>query len=404
MKKIYLTIILIILATSQTTLASTSIFGFGPNLLGSYQYSYSTAALGRGGFSMAIVDTVGLNQSNFATWAKLPLSTFVLNMEYQGLNIASSNDRNIFLTEANFRGGFVAWPLIKRKMTIGVGLVPHLVGNLGVQIDNVGIGAPAVQSVESSGTISEAKLVFAFQLTRNISVSVAPIFNFGVIKDQINIRYDDVAYGDISIENRYQAHGVNGEIGAYLELGNWLAAGASFKLPAKLTVYSTQSSQSSEKTVDGFRDIQLPLDATAGAAIKFSRRFLVGIDANYQDWEGGYEVDGRRISNMNNSMRVGAGFERGPSQDLYASYFQKITLRGGAFYGQMNATSNGNLIHEYGVTFGLGFPIRLNRNRFDISAEMGRRGDKSLNFIEELFFKLNFSISTNELWFVQQDR
>jgi hypothetical protein len=404
MKKIQLIITLIILTATQFAVASSSIFGFGPNLLGSYQYPYSTAALGRGGFSMAIVDTVGLNQANFATWAKLPLSTFVLNMEYQGLNISSASDRNIFLTEANFRGGYVAWPLIRRKMTLGVGLVPHLVGNLGIQVENVGIGAPAVQSVESSGTISEAKLIFALQLTRNLSVSVAPIFNFGVIKDQINIRYNDIAYGDISIENRYQAHGVNGQIGAYWEMGNWLAAGASFKLPVKLTVYSTQSSLSSEKTVDGFRDIQLPLDATAGAAIKFSRRFLIGIDVNYQDWKRGYEVDGRRISNMNNSMRVGTGFQRGPSQDLYASYFQKMTIRGGAFYGQMNATSNGNLIHEYGVTFGLGFPIRLNRNRFDISAEMGRRGDKSLNFIEELYFKLNFSISTNELWFVQQDR
>jgi hypothetical protein len=404
MKRIIFTISFIAVLSIQSGFASSSIFGFGPNLLGSYQQPYSTAALGRGGFSMAIVDTVGLNQANFATWSKLPLSTFVLNMEYQGLNIASENDRNIFLTEANFRGGFVAWPLIKRKLTLGVGLVPHLVGSLGVQIDNVGVGAPAVQSVESNGTISEAKLVFAYQLTRNLAISVTPIFNFGVIKDQISIDYNDIAYGDINIENRYQAYGVNGQIGAYMEVGNWLAAGASFKLPARLTVYSTQNSQSSEKTVEGFRNVQLPLGITAGGAIKFSRRFLVGIDANYQDWERGYEVDGRRITNMNNSMRVGAGFERGPSQDLYASYFQKITIRGGAFYGQMNATSNGNLIHEYGVTFGLGFPIRLNRNRFDISAEMGRRGDKSLNFIEELYFKLNFSISTNELWFVQQDR
>ena len=397
-------LVIIILTVVSGVFASSSIFGFGPNLLGSYQYPYSTAALGRGGFSMAIIDSVSLNQVNFATWSRLSFSTFSLNMEYQGLNISSASDRNIFLTEANFKGGFIAWPLIKKKLTLGIGLTPYVSANLGVQIDNIGIGAPATQTVESSGTISEAKLIFAYQLTKNLSFSVSPIFNFGIIKDQINIKYDNIAYGNISIENRYQAYGMSAEIGTYYELGKWLAAGARFKLPANLTIYTTQKAQTVEKTVEGYRDLKLPLSVTAGMAIKFSRRFLIGIDADYQDWKRGYELDGRRISNMHNSMRVGAGLERGPSKELYASYFQKMTLRAGAFYGQMNATANGNLIHEYGIALGLGFPIYLDRNRIDISAEAGRRGDKSLNFIEEMFYRVNFSISTNELWFVQQDR
>jgi hypothetical protein len=139
-------------------------------------------------------------------------------------------------------------------------------------------------------------------------------------------------------------------------------------------------------------------------AIKFSHRFLIGMDVFYQDWKRGYRVDDRTILNMQNSFRAGAGLERGPSRDRFASYFQKMTLRAGAFYGQLNVESNGNPINEYGLTFGLGMPIMLNRNRFDISAEFGRRGDKSLNFVEEMFFRLNFAISTNELWFVQQDR
>ncbi len=397
-------VILTFLLSFQGAFASSSIFGFGPNRLGTYQYPYSTAALGRGGFSMGVIDSVGLNQSNFATWSRLTLTTFSLNMEYQGLNISSANDRDIFLSEANFRGGFIAWPLIKRKLTLGIGLVPYVVGDLGVQIDNVGVGAPATQSVKSGGTISEAKLIFAYQFTRNFSFSIAPIFNFGIITDNISIKYDDTAYGDINIENRYQAYGMNVEIGTYYELGSWLALGARFKLPAQATVYSTQLAQTSEKTVEGYRDLQLPMDVTAGMAIKFSHRFLIGIDADYQDWERGYELDGRRISNMNNSFRVGTGFERGPSRDLYSSYFQKMTLRGGAFYGQLNATANGNLIHEYGISLGMGLPIYMDHNRVDISMEAGRRGDKTLNFIEEMFFKINFSISTNELWFVQQDR
>ena len=171
-----------------------------------------------------------------------------------------------------------------------------------------------------------------------------------------------------------------------------------------MTVYSTQKSLSVEKTIEEYRDLRLPLAAALGMAIKFSSRFMIGGDIDYQNWQDGYELNGQRIPGIQNSFRIGAGLERGPTSDRFASYFQKMTLRAGAFYGQLNNLSDGNPVNEYGLTFGLGLPIIVNRNQIDISAEVGQRGDVNLNFIEEMFFRIGFSVSTNELWFVQQDR
>jgi len=341
---------------------------------------------------------------NFATWTNLALTTFSLSMEYQGLNAKAETGRELFETDASFKGGYIAWPLIQRKLAIGIGIIPLVTSDFGLKIENVGIGAPATQSIQSKGTISDVKFVLAYRLSSNLSLSVAPTFNFGVVTDELRILYDDIAYGDILIKNRYQVHGFGVDIGAYYQMTSWLGTGLKVRTPTRLTVNTEQISQTVEKTLEGYNNIQLPLAITMGAVIKFSSRFLIGMDVDYQNWRDGYEVNDRRILSMQNSFRAGAGFQRGPSHDRFAPYFQRMTLRGGAFYGQLNKTSNGSQIHEYGLTFGVGLPIILNRNRVDISTEIGRRGDKSMNFIEEMYFKLNFSISTNELWFVQQDR
>ena len=397
-------LLFLFLAMPVMTQAGSSIYGFGPNSLGTYQYPYSTAALGRGGMALAMVDSMSLNLTNFATWSRLSLTTFTLNMEYQGLNITSQQGSKLNLTDGNFKGGYVAWPLIARKLAMGLGLSPVVSSDLGVKISNIGVGSPASQTVESKGTISAAKVIFSYRVSDNFSISLTPNFNFGIITDQIKIRYNNLAYGNLNIENKYQVYGVGAELGAYYDNDKWFAIGARVKIPSKMTVYSTQKSLAVEKTIEEYRDLRLPLAVAAGIVLRPGSRVKIGADVDFQNWKDGYQLDSKRIPGIQNSFRLGAGLERGPVNDRFASYFQKMTLRAGAFYAQLNNLANGNPVNEYGLTFGLGMPIIMNRSQFDLSAEVGQRGDINLNFIEEMFFRIGFSVSANELWFVQQDR
>ncbi|GAG85107.1 unnamed protein product, partial [marine sediment metagenome] len=56
--------------------SESSVFALAPFSIGEHHYPYSTAALGRGGFSMAFMDSVALNQMNYSLWAFLPQTTF----------------------------------------------------------------------------------------------------------------------------------------------------------------------------------------------------------------------------------------------------------------------------------------------------------------------------------------
>ncbi len=395
---------LLTLLWAQAVFASSSIFGFGPNLIGTYQYQYSTSALGRGGYEMAYLDSVNLNQMNFATWAYLSRTTVTMNMSYQGMNIESQTGQSQFDSKANFNGGYIAWPLIQRKMTLGIGIAPLSVSDLGVQIQNVGIGASGIQTVNSSGTISEAKIVFAMALSKNMGFAIVPSFTFGMIKDQIRINFDDAAYGDVAIENRYQFSGFGVAGNAYLNFWDFLALGAKIKIPSHLTVKTEQLSIVAANPYDNTRSVTLPFDVVIGANLKLWGEWQLGGDLAYQNWHNGYLVDNRALDNINDGIRIGVGIERGPEEKKYTSYFKNINLRGGAFVSQLNSTSKGETINEYGLSFGLGFPIVKNQNRIDLAFEFGQRGDLGLNFLREMFFRFNFSLSTNELWFVQQER
>ena len=114
--------------------------------------------------------------------------------------------------------------------------------------------------------------------------------------------------------------------------------------------------------------------------------------------------NGIPVSNMTNNFRFGAGIEHTPSSRRLAAYGNKMNYRAGVFYGQLNFMANNNPVNEYGVAIGLGLPIKSGSSRIDVAFQVGQRGDIALNGLSEKFFKLNFSISANELWFRPENR
>ena len=104
MKKIKRTLLFLMLLVPTIGQAESSVFALVPNSIGEHYYPYSVAALGRGGFSMAFIDTVNLNQMNYALWTYLPKTTFSLNFGYQGLQ-SQSETNEISSVDGNFFGG-----------------------------------------------------------------------------------------------------------------------------------------------------------------------------------------------------------------------------------------------------------------------------------------------------------
>jgi hypothetical protein len=161
MKKIRIVLLILLLSLPSLSFGESSVFALVPRSIGEHHYPYSVAALGRGGFSMAVVDSVTLNQMNYALWTHVPRTTFTLNVGYQGLETKATGNK-IGSIDGNFLGGYLAVPIILKKMSIGFGIQPKSINNQGFIIRNAGVGARATQTIQSKVTLSEVQFIAAY--------------------------------------------------------------------------------------------------------------------------------------------------------------------------------------------------------------------------------------------------
>ncbi len=149
----------------------------------------------------------------------------------------------------------------------------------------------------------------------------------------------------------------------------------------------------------------LPLNIGFGAMLKKGNRWLIGSDFSLQNWKE-YAFFGKNDS-LGNSWRVAAGAQFHPRpgandlMDKKISYWKKIQYRLGVHYGQTYLQLRNNQLKEYGVSIGLGIPVKRSAAMLHLAAEVGKRGTVSNNLIEENYLKLSVGFTLNDRWFIK---
>ena len=85
-----------------------------------------------------------------------------------------------------------------------------------------------------------------------------------------------------------------------------------------------------------------------------------------------------------------------------SKYIERIAYRFGARYSTPYLTINNTDFTEYGITFGVGMPIRRNEStypRLNLGIEYGSRGTTDNGLIKENFINFNVGITINAVWF-----
>lgn len=382
--------------------AGTSIFGFAPGSLGSVNMNSSTSAIGRGGFEIAYFDTLSLNNANYAQWPLLTQTTINLNMAYKRMSI-ETNSQSTVSYSGNFSGGHLAIPVINKKLAVGIALLPAISSDQTIAIENVGVSTNVVETLKSTGNISEGSFITSYAISDNISLAGVVSYNFGLIQDKITLDYNSEGYFDIVMYNKYKIYGSSFALHAFFKLNENIYSGLSLKFPAKLTMKTEQNSVNSNEYVVESRKIDLPFRASYGMAYLFKNQYILGFDIDYQAWENGYKIEGVKQKSFANNYRVALGLEKMPSGRRFVPYPEKMYYRGGIYFGQINMLSNNNNVVEYGIGLGVGLPILSPNDRIDLAIQYGKRGDLTKNLASENIFKFNISVTASSLWFVRED-
>jgi len=88
-----------------------------------------------------------------------------------------------------------------------------------------------------------------------------------------------------------------------------------------------------------------------------------------------------------------------PNYNSFTSYWNRIVYRAGFRFEETGININGEAIDEFGISFGLGMPLRRSFSNVNLGFEIGRRGTQNNGLVSENFFNIFVSLSLNDKWF-----
>ncbi|MEI7594833.1 MAG: hypothetical protein WCK02_03735 [Bacteroidota bacterium] len=420
-----ITLILLLLISSNFIIAQSTVnspysrFGVGDIITNS-----NSKNLSLGGTCLGERSSTSVNYTNPASYSAFDTLSFVFetgvcgNFSRLTTSSATNENANVYLNHMLF--GFP----ITKNLGASFGLLPF---------SSVGYNIKDSESIDSVGSIdylykgkgglNQIYFGSAYSLTKNFSLGFNASYVFGNIIQERTISFP-------SLSNFFNQYTINKtKVGdAKFDIG--IQYQAKFKNDLKLTiggVYYLKSEMNASNTVLSKRytpysnttsiitrdtivnetlsneSVTIPSGLALGFVIEKEKKWAFRADISQTNWSE-YKTFGISDS-LSNSMRASFGFEFIPEANAMKNYLKKTYYRIGAHYGNSFLQLNNTQLKEYGMSFGLGLPVRSRARKpsyVNVGVEIGARGTTDFSLIKEEFVRINLSFSFYELWFMKR--
>ena len=370
-------------------------------------------------------DSIHVNIQNPAQLASLKLTSFALGGTYA--NTKSKTETQ----EAKARRtslDYMAIAIPVGKFGVGFGLIPY--SSVGYKIQKITYDIntavtpnDTTRTVYSKyngiGGVNKVFLGLGYRLTQKINIGVDFQYNFGTIETS-NLQYQtDLQYG--SRENNVSdLRGVNVDLGITYQT----------KVKSKYSFFSSLSyTPEAELTLGNKRNIEiiqllsssavtvierqkipvedtkikLPSKLTFGSGFGEVKKWLVGGEITFLN----NSVLSNRFNDIQgatfeNSIRYSLGGFFIPNYNSYSNYYKRIVYRGGLRYENTGLVIQNKSINDFAANIGLGMPLSGTFTNINIGLEIGKRGTKYYNLVEENYINLSVGLSLSDKWFVKR--
>ena len=366
-------------------------------------------------------DSIHINIQNPAQLACLKLTGLALGGTYA--NTKSKTETQ----EAKARRTSLDYMIVGipvGKVGIGFGLIPY--SSVGYKIGRTAYvtnnNNDTIRSIISRyngiGGVNKVFLGFGYRLTKNINIGGDLQYNFGTIETKSLQYQTDLQYG--SRENNVSdLRGVNFDLGiTYQTKVNSkysFFSSLAYTPEAVLTSGNTRNieivlvTSSSVRPVEtqniGVADtkIKLPSKLSFGSGFGQVKKWLVGGEISFIQ----NSVMSNRFTDINgatfeNSVRYSLGGFFIPNYNSYSSYYKRMVYRGGLRYENTGLVIQDKSITDFAANIGLGMPLGGTFTNINIGLEIGRRGTKYYNLVEENYINLSVGLSLSDKWFVKR--
>jgi len=151
----------------------------------------------------------------------------------------------------------------------------------------------------------------------------------------------------------------------------------------------------------------MPSKVGVGFALGIPDKLMVTADYYLQDWTGALGGNGYQTAPAS-SFHFGTEYI--PDNEALRGYHKLATYRLGAYYSNSYlsvlkggvAASDPDAfyqLNDYGITFGVGLPVRSIRSSINVSFTAGTRGTTEYNLVKENYGIITFNVTLHDLWF-----
>jgi hypothetical protein len=145
-----------------------------------------------------------------------------------------------------------------------------------------------------------------------------------------------------------------------------------------------------------FNSLNIPSKTGVGIAFGIPDKLIITGDYYVQDWTG--SMSGENYSTTRaTSMHFGAEYL--PDAKTIRGYHKLISYRLGGYYSNSYLRVNDYQLKDYGITFGVGLPIRTLKSSINLAFTLGTRGTTEYNLVKENYGILTFNVTLHDLWF-----
>lgn len=410
--------------SQATTNSPYSRFGFGNLRSESFNQNFALAGTGIG-----LRSNSNINAINPASYSEISITSFEISATNNALWLSdgtqSQFQNNPYINYISF-----AFPIISNKWGMAFGAMPF--SSVGYNYTNSktdSIAGGVNYYYQGDGGLTKLffgnALKFKIDSTSSISAGHNLSFLFGNINTDKKIIYGGLSNGfniwevnnkhiaDVSSDFgiQYQKTFTNAKAEKYI-----LTIGAIYALAADLQTKKTLNIRTFTGNIDfgAIRDTityledvsditSIPAKIGGGLSLEKDKKWTLALDFKTTSW-GKIKSDETNVSYKDN-YTISSGFEIIPKYDAFTNYFKRIKYKVGVRYSTSYLLINNNDINEYGITVGLGLPIKRTDTSMpglNIGVEYGNRGAETNGLVKETFVNFNVGLTINDRWFIKR--
>jgi len=142
--------------------------------------------------------------------------------------------------------------------------------------------------------------------------------------------------------------------------------------------------------------LTIPQKMGVGFALGIPDKLILTGDFYKQDWTG--SMSGENYSTTNRTS-MHFGLEYIPDVEAIRGYHKLMSYRAGGYYTKSYLMVNGQQLEDYGITFGVGLPVKTLRSSINVAFTLGTRGTTEYNLVQENYGIITFNVTLHDLWF-----